>query len=150
MSKIIGFIPARLGSQRVKMKNLRLIAGKPLIAYIIETAKETGLFDELYINSEAEVFSELALECGVRFYKRPEHLSTDKANNDAFAYDFILKHPCDVCVQLLPTSPLITPEEIKGFLQTMKEGQYETMVSVINHHIACLYEGKPVIFTTTE
>ena len=92
MSKIIGFIPVRLGSQRVKMKNLRLIAGKPLVAHIIETAKQSGAFDELYINSEAPIFGDIAQEYGIKFYQRPAHLASNEANNDAFAHDFILKH----------------------------------------------------------
>jgi CMP-N-acetylneuraminic acid synthetase/quercetin dioxygenase-like cupin family protein len=150
MAKIIGFIPARLGSQRVVKKNLRLIAGKPLIAYIIETAKKSGVFDEIYINSEAEIFGEIAKEYGIKFYKRPDHLSTNEANNDAFAYDFIQNVPGDICVQLLPTSPLLTSEEIQGFIKAMIDGKFETMVSVVNHQIASLYQGKAINFSTME
>ena len=50
--KIIGMIPARLGSKRVKKKNLRLIDGVPLIQYIINAAKNSSYLDEIYINSE--------------------------------------------------------------------------------------------------
>ena len=60
MKKIIGMIPARLGSKRVKKKNLRLIGGKPLISYVIEAALDVKYFDEIYINSESDVFSEIA------------------------------------------------------------------------------------------
>lgn len=42
MPKVIGMIPARLGSQRVPKKNLRLLGGKPLVSYIIESAKGLG------------------------------------------------------------------------------------------------------------
>ena len=150
MSKVIAFIPARLGSQRVKMKNLRLIAGKPLIAYIIESAKAAGVFDEIYINSEAPIFGDLAREYGVKFYQRPDVLANNEANNDAFAHDFIQQHPCDICIQLLPTSPLITPAEIKNFVSSMIDGKFETMVSVVNHQIACLFEGRAINFSTLD
>ena len=53
-------IPARMGSKRVKKKNLRLINGKPLISYIIETIKQCDCFDEIYLNSEAMIFKEIA------------------------------------------------------------------------------------------
>ena len=59
-SKIICMIPARLGSQRVKLKNLRLINGKPLIQYVIDKVKKCNLFDDIYINSESEVFRDIA------------------------------------------------------------------------------------------
>ena len=53
--KVIAMIPARLGSKRVKNKNLRLLGGKPLIAHVIETVKETNIFDEIYINSDGTI-----------------------------------------------------------------------------------------------
>lgn len=150
MKKIIGMIPARLGSKRVPRKNLRLLNGKPLVAYIIEAAKTADVFDEIYINSEADIFAEIAEEYGIKFYKRPEIHASDEANNDEFAYDFIEKVKGDVLIQLLPTSPLITPEEIKEFVEVMIESGYDTLVSVENHQIACIYEGKPINFSLLE
>ncbi|MFH1581681.1 MAG: cupin domain-containing protein [Pseudomonadota bacterium] len=148
--KIIAMIPARLGSQRVPKKNLRLLNGKPLISYVVEAAKASGVFDEIYINSEADIFGELAQEFGVKFYKRPADLSSNEAVNDDFAYDFIKNVKGDILVQLLPTSPLITPEEIKAFVSEMVQGKYYTLVSVENHQIACVYQGKPVNFDLLE
>lgn len=150
MPKIVAMIPARLGSQRVIKKNLRLLGGKPLISYSIEAAKKAGVFDEIYINSEADIFGEIATEYGVLFYKRPSELSSNEAINDAFALDFINKIPAEILVQLLPTSPLITPGEIEAFVRYMLEGAYDTLVSVENHQIACLYEGQPINFRLTE
>ena len=87
--KVIAMIPARLGSKRVKNKNLRLLGGKPLIAHVIETVKETNIFDEIYINSESDVFKQIADSYGINFYKRPSELSTDEATNDDFTLDFM-------------------------------------------------------------
>lgn len=150
MPKIIAMIPARLGSQRVSKKNLRLIDGKPLIAYSVETAKACPLIDEIYINSEAEIFARIADEYGVKFYKRPEVLASDTTNNDQFALDFIQNIKGDVLLQILPTSPLISAREITAFLDDMNKGEYDTMVSVVNHQIAALCDGKPINFSLTE
>ena len=103
MNKVIAMIPARLGSKRVKNKNLKEINGKPLISYIVETAVKSNVFDEIYINSESEIFKDIADKYGIKFYKRPEELSTDSATNDQFALDFIENNPCDTLVQLLST-----------------------------------------------
>ena len=62
--KLIAMIPARLGSKRVLKKNLRLLNGRPLISYNIETAVKTGLFDDVYVNSESDIFSEIAYRYG--------------------------------------------------------------------------------------
>lgn len=148
--KVIAMIPARLGSQRVPKKNLRLLSGKPLIAYSVEAAKKAGCFDEIYINSEADIFEEIADIYGVKFYKRDAELSSNAAINDEFAYDFVKKIPGDILVQLLPTSPLITPGEIKGFVDEAKTNDWDTLVSVEDHQIACIYAGQPVNFQLLE
>ncbi|MBU0630376.1 MAG: cupin domain-containing protein [Candidatus Margulisbacteria bacterium] len=150
MAKTIGMIPARLGSKRVPKKNLRLIDGKPLIAYIIEAAVASGVFDEVYVNSEAEVFAGIAAEYGAKFYKRPDKFASDQANNDDFVADFIGKVNGEILVQLLPTSPLITPEEISAFVKQMADGKFDTLVSVENQQIACIYKDQPVNFKRLE
>ena len=58
--RIICMIPARLGSQRVKKKNLRLIDNKPLIQYIIESVNKCKIFDSIYLNSESDIFKKIA------------------------------------------------------------------------------------------
>lgn len=148
--KIIAMIPARLGSQRVPKKNIRLLGGRPLISYSIEAAKKSACFDEIYVNSEADIIGEIATNHGVSFYKRPAQLASNTTINDEFAFDFIKNVEGDILVQLLPTSPLISPDEIAQFVETMKSGMWDTLVSVTNHQIACLYDGKPVNFGRME
>jgi len=139
-------IPARLGSQRVKKKNLRLIDGLPLIQYIINAAKGSSLLNEIYINSESTQFLDIAKESGVKFYQRPEGLSSDTATNDDFVLDFINKVECDILIQLLPTSPFISTEEIDGFIKAMLDGNFETIISVSDVKIECIYKEKSINF----
>ena len=112
--KTIAMIPARLGSKRVPKKNLRLLNGRPLISYVIESAVKSDIFDEVYLNSESELFSEIADEYGALFYKRPEKFSTDLSNNDDFVTDFMKNVEGDILIQILPTSPLLSTEEIQA------------------------------------
>ena len=144
--KTIAMIPARLGSKRVPKKNLRLIQGRPLISYAIESAKQSGVFDEIYVNSESLIFKEIADEYGVSFYYRREELSSDLTINDEFLHDFLVNVDCEVCVQLLPTSPLITPIEISSFVNQIKDNQLDTLVSVERHQIASIFEKNPINF----
>ena len=142
--KIVAMIPARMGSKRVKAKNLRLIDGKPLIEYVLDTVSKVNVFDEVYVNSEDEIFTEIADKYGVKFYKRPEKLSSDTATNDEFAYDFLKNVECDVLIQILPTSPFITVEEIKKFTQKMIDDALDTLISVEHKQIACVYKGEAI------
>jgi CMP-N-acetylneuraminic acid synthetase len=150
MSRIIAMIPARLGSQRVPKKNLRLLNGKPLISYVIETALKSNVFDEVYVNTEADIIGEVAVKYGAKYYKRSDEFATNTAGNDGFAYDFIKNLPGDILIQILPTSPLITENEISGFVKEMVDKKYDTLVSVVNHKIACVFEGKPINFELLE
>jgi CMP-N-acetylneuraminic acid synthetase/quercetin dioxygenase-like cupin family protein len=144
--KIVAMIPARMGSKRVKAKNLRLIDGKPLIEYVLDTISQIDIFDEVYVNSEDAIFTDIAGKYGVKFYQRPEHLSSDTATNDEFAYDFIQNIECDILIQVLPTSPFITKEEINAFVTKMVDEKLDTLVSVEHKQIACVYEGKAMNF----
>lgn len=144
--KTVCMIPARLGSKRVKNKNLRLINGKPLISYIIETVKQCACFDEIYLNSEAEIFGEIAEEYGINFYQRPEEFSTDSSTNDEFALEFMQNVPGDILIQVLPTSPLVSKEEIESFANKMLGEGYDSLISVEQKQIACVYGNEPVNF----
>ena len=144
--KVVGMIPARLGSKRVKNKNLRLINGKPLVQYIIDAAKGSELIDEIYLNSESLKFAEIADNSGINFYHRDEILASDSATNDDFSLDFIDAVGGDILVQLLPTSPFITTNDVDSFVRTMLDGKYETMISVKNVQIECVYGGDPINF----
>jgi CMP-N,N'-diacetyllegionaminic acid synthase len=135
-----------MGSKRVKNKNLRLIDGKPLIEYVLETTSKVGIFDEVYVNSENTIFDELANKHGIKFYQRPEHLSSDTATNDEFSYDFLKNIQCDILIQILPTSPFITEEEITGFTKKIIDESLDTLVSVEHKQIACVYENNPINF----
>lgn len=146
MNGVIAMIPARLGSQRVPRKNLRLLGEKPLIAYVIETAKALGAFEAVYVNSEALVFERLARDYGVRFYHRPAVLASDAATNDQFAVDFMNAVSCDVLVQLNPTSPFVTTEDLRRALAMVEEG-YETVLAVKEVRIEAVFQGRPVNFS---
>ena len=61
-------IPARIGSQRLKKKNLALINNKPLIEYVVQSAKTTNIFKKIYINSDDKIFNKIALKNKINFY----------------------------------------------------------------------------------
>tara|TARA_A100001391_G_scaffold73126_2_gene47006 strand:- start:6212 stop:7333 length:1122 start_codon:yes stop_codon:yes gene_type:complete len=146
--KIVAMIPARMTSKRVKKKNIRLLNGKPMIQYVIETALAANCFDEVWVNSEADVIKEIALECGAKFYKRSEDLCKDNVGSDLFVEDFINNVQCDVIVQILPTSPFITVEQMRNFVEQSKD--CDTLVSVKDVRIESMYDGSPINFDKKE
>ena len=142
--KIIAMIPARLGSKRVKNKNLRLLGNKPLISHVIETVKSSNVFDDIYINSESEVFEKIASQYDIKFYKRPEELSSDTATNDDFTLDFMKNVEGDLLIQVLSTSPFITKEQVISFVKKAKT--VDTLISTKEVKIESIYKNKPINF----
>ena len=86
--KIYAMIPARIGSQRLKMKNLALIDGKPLIYFSIQASKKTKLFNKVIINSDHVIFSKIANRYNVDFYLRPKSIGLSKTKSDDVVYNF--------------------------------------------------------------
>jgi CMP-N-acetylneuraminic acid synthetase len=80
--KYVAEIPARIGSKRVKHKNLRLINGKPMIAYAIEACKNVPKIDKIFVNTDSDLIGQVGIDYGVEYYKRHAKLSCDDTKQD--------------------------------------------------------------------
>lgn len=148
--KYIAEIPVRLGSKRVPKKNLRLINGKPMVAYAIEAAKGSKYISEVYINSESLILERLAKEMSIKFYKRKPELAEDTVTSDEFNYDFLINNECDAVVMVNPVSPLVSSEDIDLAIEAFEKGEYDTLISVKEERLQSFYLGKPINIQTDE
>lgn len=148
--KVIAMIPARLGSQRLKKKNLALLAGRPLIVHAIEKCFEAKCFDAVYVNSESEKIGEVAKGAGATFYQRPEELGNSIATSEQFVYDFMKNVECDAIVQVHSIAPLLSAKEVAEFTGTFAGSEHSVMLSCIEDQIEVAYQGQPVNFTFAE
>jgi len=142
----IAMIPARLGSQRVPRKNLRFLGGKLLVEWVINSCQQAECFDKIYLNSESEVLRPIADRAGISFYKRQETLASSSATNDEFALDFILNVTPDILVQVNPTSPFTDPKDIKGVIDLLLDGGFDTVHTVKEARIEAIYNCQPLNF----
>jgi CMP-N-acetylneuraminic acid synthetase len=143
----IAMIPARLGSQRLKQKNLRQLGGIPLIVRAIQRALEADVFDEVWVNSESDIIGDLASEAGVKFHKRPAHFSSNTATSEDFVYEFIMKHECDYLFQVHSIAPLLDAVQIRGFVLKMLGSDMDVQLSVVNEQIECAMNDLPINFS---
>ena len=146
----IAMIPARMGSQRLKQKNLQLLAGEPLIVHAIRKCKAAGVFSEVWVNSEHPTFGEVAEREGVKFHRRPEHLGNNVATSEQFVAEFLENHPCERLFQVHSIAPLLTVGETRDFVGAMVEGEHDVMLSVVDETLEAVCDGKPVNFTFAE
>ena len=138
-SKILGIIPARGGSKGVPRKNLRPLAGKPLIAWTIEAAQGSSLLDRVILSSEDEEIMETARRHGLDVpFKRPPELARDDTPGIAPVLHALdaLPERYDYVVLLQPTSPLRTGADISAALALCLEKNAPACVSVSAPHHA--------------
>ena len=106
--KILAMIPARIGSERLKYKNLALVNKKPLIYYAITKALKCKLIDKVIIDSDSDKILQVGKSFGATPIKRPQNLATNKISGDNLAfYQASLFPDSKVCLQVVPTSPFI-------------------------------------------
>jgi CMP-N-acetylneuraminic acid synthetase len=146
----IAMIPARMGSQRLRQKNLRELAGVPLISRAIRKCKEAGVFDEIWVNSEHPDFGPIAESEGVAFHRRPQDLGSHAATSEQYIDEFLRAHPCDLLFQVHSIAPLLTAAEVAAFVGFMTDSEYDAVLSYIPEQIECALDGRPLNFTYDE
>ena len=117
-------------------KNIKQLCGKPLMAYSIEAAKESGLFSEVFVSTDSEHYADIARQYGADVpFLRSESLASDTASTDDAVIEALEKFKehrkeFDVICILQPTSPLRTAEDIKNAYQILVEKATVSVVSV--------------------
>ena len=146
--KNIAIIPARSGSKGLKDKNIKLLDGKPLMAYTIEAALKSGVFADVMVSTDSEIYADIAKKLGASVpFLRSEETATDKASSWDMAeevmsgYAGIGKYYDTFCL-LQPTSPLRTSNHIKEAYDLFYEKASVAVVSVCEAEHSPLWCGQ--------
>jgi CMP-N-acetylneuraminic acid synthetase len=143
----IAMIPARMGSQRLKQKNLQTIDGVTLMAGAIRKCKAAGCFDEIWVNSEHPAFGKIAKEEGAQFHRRPNELANSTATSEQFVHEFMTKHPCDRVFQVHSIAPLLPSARVAEFVQATIDQDPDVMLSCVHEQIECACDDIPINFS---
>ncbi len=139
MENTLAIIPARGGSKAVPRKNIRVVGGKPLIAYTIETALAAGeLFHRVIVSTDDAEIAEIAKHYGAEVpFMRPGELSGDHVPTLPVlqhAVDFVEKQDSltlDGVFLLQPTAPLRTVADIAAALEIARKEDCDSVISVV-------------------
>lgn len=138
MGKIVAIIPARGGSKGIPRKNVRILAGKPLICYALENAKKSKFITDAAVTSDSPEILGLAKGNGVAALRRRESLAEDSVTLDPVVYDAVTRMEAergivyDVVVTLQPTSPLLKAETLDAGIAAFLKDDKDSYVSVVN------------------
>ena len=126
---IIGITPARGGSKSIPRKNIKEIAGKPLIAWTIEAAKESEMIDRYVVSTEDEEIAQIVRGYGVEVFPRPAELATDEASTLSVLQHTIEQIPCGIVVLLQATSPIRRPGLIDECIKKFMDNEYDSLAT---------------------
>lgn len=157
-------ICARGGSKGVRGKNIRPLLGKPLLAYSLEQAQRSGLFDVIAVSSDQENILDVARQFGADYLiRRPDELATDQAAklpaiiHGVCEVERLTGLSFDVCVDLDVTSPLRSVDDIVRAVALLESGEATNVITAAPARrspyfnlIELTPEGQPVLSKTLD
>ncbi|HAT8179968.1 TPA: acylneuraminate cytidylyltransferase family protein [Legionella pneumophila] len=131
--RILAIIPARAGSKRLPGKNIKLLAGKPLIAHTINAALQSNCCEQVVVSTDSQEIADIAIQYGASVpWLRPANLSDDSSNVEDAVIDLLNNYKkinvyFDSVLLLQPTSPFRKPETIRKAVLMHKDIGYSVV-----------------------
>jgi pseudaminic acid cytidylyltransferase len=128
----LAIIPARGGSKRIPKKNIKFFLGKPIIAYAIQNATDSEIFDEIMVSTDDEEIAEVALSYGVKApFKRSEENSNDFASTMDVINEVILNYKTlgikfEYASCMYPCTPLLTKGSLIESFYILKKSTHQS------------------------
>ena len=136
----VAFVPARSGSERVPHKNVRPLAGHPLLAYAIETARQSGVFERVVVSTDSEEIADVARWYGaeVPFLRPPEYATSTSPDVEWLAYTLEhLDERYDLFALVRATNPFRGPDVVRrGYEQLLATPEADSLraVELVKQH----------------
>lgn len=134
-------IPARGGSKRIPRKNIKDFLGKPIIAYSIEAAIKSGLFEEVMVSTDDEEIANISKKYGAKVpFLRSKENSNDFATTASVILEVLAKYQ-DIgktfvyACCIYPTAPLIKSEKLRMGFEKLKNNDFSTVFPVVSFSI---------------
>lgn len=133
-------IPARGGSKRLPRKNILDVAGKPMLAYSIEIARATGLFEQIFVSTEDDEIAFVARQYGAEVIERPVEIAADRSTVVQACLHALEAHPeIDILCCIYATAVLLKPETIVTACELLDREPHADFVMGVSE-----YEHPPV------
>lgn len=146
--KVVAFVPIRLNSKRVVGKNLKLLGGKPMMCYLLETLVKVPAIDEVYVYCSSEEVRPL-LPAGVKLLLRDTALDSDMALGEQIYDAFVREVDADVYMLAHTTSPFIKADTIGTAIEEVLQGRHDSAFSAQKIQTFAWYNGSPLNYSPT-
>ena len=144
--KRVAFVPIRLNSQRIEQKNLRLLGGRPLMTYLLESLAQAKNIDEVYVYCSNPAIVEHLPE-GVKFLRRDERLDSNTTLGAEIYDAFTQEVDADIYILAHTTSPFIRTSTIEQAVAAVESGDHDSAFSAERIQTFTWWEGKPLNYS---
>lgn len=143
--KITAVIPIRIGSERVKNKNLKPFGDTSLLELKIDNLLKVKRFDEIIVNTDSEQAIEIAKSKGVSFHRREDYFASSQCTNSEFLQHLGLVTSTDIFAYCPCTTPFILPSTIENAIEKFLEtSSYDCLATVSAVKEFLWLEGNPI------
>lgn len=135
--KSIAIITARGGSKRIPKKNIKEFCGKPIIAYSIEAAIKSGVFDEIMVSTDSKEIAEIAVKHGARVpFMRSDKTSDDYATTADVLLEVLENYEnmgerFDIMCCIYPTAPFVTDQKLRTAMKLFSDSNADSLIPVV-------------------
>uniref|UniRef100_A0A3Q3LZH6 N-acylneuraminate cytidylyltransferase n=1 Tax=Mastacembelus armatus TaxID=205130 RepID=A0A3Q3LZH6_9TELE len=133
---VAALVLARGGSKGIPLKNIKMLAGVPLIGWVLRAAVDSNMFDSVWVSTDHDEIEKVAISWGAKVHRRSPEVSRDSSSSLETITEFIRLNPeIDVICNIQATSPCLHPHHIKEALHMMTHEGFDSVFSVVRRHL---------------
>lgn len=146
--RIVGLIPARLGTDKVPFQNIKELGGLPLVNYTVRAMNKVKSIDDIVLfASESTICNHISQGLRYRYVQRPAYLDTSNAHIQNIIKEFLKTDKADIIVLWHITSPFLRPATIIDCIEKVKSAEYDSAFTALEIKKFCWFKGKPLNYS---
>ncbi|TWW63579.1 N-acylneuraminate cytidylyltransferase A [Takifugu flavidus] len=132
---VAALILARGGSKGIPLKNIKMLAGVPLIGWVLRAAVDSEMFDSIWVSTDHTDIENVAKAWGAKVHRRSPEVSKDSSTSLETIQEFVTSHPeVDVVCNIQATAPCLHPFHLKEALEMITQHGFDSVFSVVRRH----------------
>ncbi|KAG5830483.1 hypothetical protein ANANG_G00311100 [Anguilla anguilla] len=132
---IAALILARGGSKGIPLKNIKMLAGVPLVGWVLRAAIDSKVFDSVWVSTDHDEIEKVAKAWGAEVHRRSPEVSKDSTSSLETIQEFVrLKPEVDIICNIQATSPCLHPYHLKEAMELITKNGYQSVFSVVRRH----------------
>lgn len=146
--RIVGIIPAMLGTDKVPFQNIKELGGIPLVNYTVRTMNKVNVIDDIVIfASEPSICDYIFQGLKYKYLERPGYLDDREAKTQDIITEFLKRDDADIIVLCHIISPFLKPETITECIEKVKSGENNSAFTAVEIKKFCWFKGKPLNYS---